>query len=144
VSVPWLFDEIVTLRRLYPTKSQTEIMEAIPDRTWCSICSRASELKIARIDKMHAYRRLRQSNAPQLLRQLRALREQQKVSRSELARKTGYLEGQILHWEHGDSRPTLQAIADIVDALGHEIVLRPKANEIVIPFPTRQRMMASR
>lgn len=61
-----------------------------------------------------------------IMQQLRQLRICQGMSQEALSQKAGYWRGTVGRWENGQNNANDKALTDLAQALGYEIVLRPK------------------
>lgn len=66
------------------------------------------------------------SNSKEIIEQLRCLRKESGINRHAFADLTGYNPTQIYRYETGKRTPKLDTIFDMANALGYEIVLKPK------------------
>lgn len=140
----WTDPEVAALRKLWPVAEQEILTAALPGRAWGSIGRKAAELGIQR--RQPGARRNKRAIHP-LIRQLRAERETQRVTRATLAERTGYAVGQIHGWEMGKARPLLPFVCDLAAALGLELVLRTSAERLLkeaTPLVPMKRLMAGR
>lgn len=66
-------------------------------------------------------------NPADILKGLRVARRSQKLTQAELGRKAGYHRAQVLYYETETRPAPLVAVCNLAEALGYELVLRPKA-----------------
>lgn len=140
----WTAAEEGVLRRIYATAEQNKILSALPGRVWPSIMKKAADLRIRR--PQPATRLNRRAVHP-VIRQLRAEREERRMTRPELSRLVGYHLNNILAWELGKTRPLFAYVCDWAKAFGLELVLRPTAERLLsdgAARPSRERLMAGR
>lgn len=138
----WTAEEIAVLTRMYPSSDETEIVAAIPKHKWVNICKKANSLDLKR--PMPGTRKNKRSIHP-VIKKLRQLREQRRMTRPRLSEKCGYHINEILHWELGQTNPKLQFVSDWAAALGFEIVLQPilktVSNSEITPLTPEQMMV---
>lgn len=141
----WSGSECDALRRLWATADPEEIMTAIPNRKWSNIGRKACALKLRR--RLPGARKNRRP-IPALIVQLRNIREQREMTRPEVAKLAGYHHMQLHGWEMGKRCPIFWKLMDWADALGFEIVLKPKLREVSqaseISAPSKDKLMAGR
>jgi transcriptional regulator with XRE-family HTH domain len=65
-------------------------------------------------------------NATDILKGLRGARRSQKLTQAELGKRAGYHRAQVLYYEKEARPATLVAVCNLAEALGYELVLRPK------------------
>ena len=61
-----------------------------------------------------------------VIQQLRQLRINQGVTQEQLAAKAGYYRSTVERWENGKHSPSDRALTDLAQALGYDLVLRPR------------------
>ena len=61
-----------------------------------------------------------------ILSQLRKIRRDKELSQEYVSKRAGYLRIQLCLYETGGREPRFQAVHDWAEALGYELVLRPK------------------
>lgn len=130
---------------LFPLADYSELLAALPRRNIQTIQRKASDLGIKR---QTSGTRTNKRLVHHLIRQLRAKRENRKMSRATVGKRAGYHENQILGWELGKTNPDLRFFCEWAQALGFELILRPTmtrdATADIIPWPDRKRLMAGR
>ena len=57
---------------------------------------------------------------------LKEIRRANNLTQAELGNRAGYSRFQIAEWERGAHDPRINAVSNISEALGYELVLRPK------------------
>lgn len=117
----WTPAELETLRRLWPTADEAEIVAALPGRNFDACARKACSLRIRRPSP--TVRKGKRFILP-LIRALRAERERQGLTRPVLAAKAGYHYNQICGWENGKVQPALLYVVEWAAALGFDIVLQ--------------------
>lgn len=123
----WTAAALGLLRALYPTASWAKLEAVFPGRTRSSLANQAYLMGVKR--PRHANARL---SRLQLVRDLKAERERQGLSRAELGRRMGY--SKLAAWEGGFQDPKLRTVLDWADALGLEIRLISKTWARVLPM----------
>lgn len=138
----WTAEEEATLRKMYPISDEAEIVAAIPNHKWINIGRKANSLDLKR--PQPGSRKNKRPIHP-LIKQLRQIREQRRMPRPRLSKKSGHHINEILRWELGQTGPKFHAVSDWAEALGFEIVLQPRLRVIsdseITPLTPEQMMV---
>lgn len=139
----WTTDELVILKRIYPTASDGDLEIAFPRHSFIAIQRQASAIKI---DRPRPEARHHKRFVHPICVKFYEERRRQRLKRNELSKKIGYAYGQILGWELGKTTPDLAAITAWGQGLGFEIVARkPESPDaIIIPYPDKKKLMGGR
>jgi urease accessory protein UreF len=139
----WTTDEIIILRRVYPSVPDDELKATFPRHSFEAIQRKASELKIMR-PRLEARNHGRFVHP--IIAQLYEERKRQRLNRVQLAEKIGYTHGSILGWELGQTKPDFVMVCDWAQGLDFEIIARKRESPeaIVIAYPEKHRLMGSR
>lgn len=113
----WTGAEVKRLRELFGVASWPEIAEAIPRHSTSAAKNKAAQLGLRRPPRTKL-----QSRYP-LVRELRAIRRDQRMSMGDLAETIGGPKTSVQRWELGLNVPRLPMLLDWAQALGFRIRL---------------------
>lgn len=116
----WTGVELDLLRKLWPTTPWNKLEAMFPRHPRGSITRMASAIKVKR-------RRTRRGPRFKIFRELRTAREAQNLTRPQLSEMVGYHWTLIGRWENGEAVPSLRRLLDWAEALGFELVLKPRS-----------------
>lgn len=117
----WTDADVAALTTLWPQADETTIRAALPARQWTAISRKACSLGIIRT----AHRRYG-DHLPRHIRELRAAREDQKLTRPQLARVLDVHPQFLTNWELGKSHPVSGNLLKWCAALGLELTVVAK------------------
>lgn len=116
----WLNTEEAKLKALYPTAPWSEIEAAIPRHTRMGIRERAQRLKLKRPQR-------KPPNLHWLIEAITIIRADQNLSVTALALKIGMDRGALSRaLSAREGLPKTETLLRVIEALGHELVIRPK------------------
>jgi hypothetical protein len=116
----WTGAEIKTLRRLFEVATWAELCRALPRHTGSGIRGKGFILRLRRPPRTKLQSRYA------LIRELRALRRERRLTGLQLAEIIGCHKSRVQFWELGVSVPRFPMLIDWVEALGYDLVLRPR------------------
>lgn len=128
----WTDEELEVIERHYPTGGVAACAPLLPARTPATIKQRAYRLGVSNRPRRQRARRDpvqlaafegRAFTDPRLLGELRLASG---IDVPELARRGGYTRQAVLYTELGRTTPRMVTVIDLVNALGWELVLRPR------------------
>lgn len=119
--IRWTDDELIILRRLWPSTLWNEIEKELPNRTKDALSRKASLLGISRhINKPPRY------TISNLVEQLRNIRIARNLELSELAKLSGITASTIYRYENGLRKSNIIMLEKVINALNLELQLIPK------------------
>lgn len=119
----WSGNEIKALVELWPTANRREIEAALPRRRWESISKKASSLDVRRPSEA---RRTATRTVHPLIQQLVDARTARRMTIRKLAATSGHHPVETHEWETGKKTMRFLTFIDLANALGFDVVLRPR------------------
>lgn len=113
----WTGAEIKLVTRLYDTATWDELAKAIPRHTVRAIRLKGIQLRLRRPPRTKLQSRYA------LIRQLRSIRRERRMTCAQLAELIGCCKSRIQFWELGVSVPRLPMLLDWIEALGLKLEL---------------------
>lgn len=141
-SPAWSDFEDAMLADLWPLASHARIEEALPLRKWKAIQRRAY-LKGLKREREALYPAKTNSKAHPLMLDLRRIRQRRRMSRKQLADKSGYGAVMIARWETGATTPSLFALSALCQVLGVKMNLIDAGSEAMPSFAPKPRNRAA-
>jgi len=135
----WSPDEIEILKRLWSSATVDELKAALPRRVYTTMGKKASDLGLTRLHPSRAHKKHR---VHPLIAQLEQARMAQNRTIKEVAEKSGHHPVEMHEWEMGKKSMRFLTFLDVANALGFDVVLRPRIAEVM--QQDRKKMMGAR
>lgn len=120
----WTPAQDVLLKRLWPTAERAEIEALLAPHSWQAISKRAPTIGAER--RMMPGGRRRITKTMPFFKELFTARRKLKMSRPQLSALCGHHINQLVNWELGKCVPNFAATCDWANALGFDVVLKPR------------------